>query len=58
VLAKFEDDPQRSADAEARKNYAGTSPVTRASGKKKAVLAGMCATATSPTRSISRPSAR
>jgi len=27
------------ADARARKNYAGTSPITRASGKKKAVLA-------------------
>jgi transposase len=39
VLAEFGDDPQRYADAKARKNYAGTSPVTRASGKKKAVLA-------------------
>ena len=27
------------ADAKARKNYAGTSPITRASGKKKVVLA-------------------
>jgi transposase len=39
VLAEFGDDPRRYADARARKNYAGTSPVTRASGKKKAVLA-------------------
>jgi transposase len=39
VLAEFGDDPQRYASAKARKNYAGTSPVTRASGKKKAVLA-------------------
>ena len=39
VLAEFGDDPQRYADAKARKNYAGTSPVTRASGRKKAVLA-------------------
>jgi hypothetical protein len=39
VLAEFGDDPQRHADARSRKNYAGTSPVTRASGKKKAVLA-------------------
>jgi transposase len=39
VLAEFGDDPQRYATAKARKNYAGTSPVTRASGKKKAVLA-------------------
>jgi Transposase IS116/IS110/IS902 family len=30
---------QRYAGAKARKNYAGTSPVTRASGKKKAALA-------------------
>ena len=39
VLAEFGDDPQRYAGAKARKNYAGTSPITRASGKKKAVLA-------------------
>ncbi len=39
VLAESGDDPHRYADARARKNYAGTSPVTRASGKKKAVLA-------------------
>jgi transposase len=39
VLAEFGDDPGRYADAKARKNYAGTSPVTRASGKKKVVLA-------------------
>jgi len=39
VLAEFGDDPARYADAKARKNYAGTSPITRASGKKKVVLA-------------------
>jgi len=39
VLAEFGDDPDRYAGARARKNYAGTSPITRASGKKKAVLA-------------------
>lgn len=39
VLAGFGDDPSRYADARARKNYADTSPITRASGKKKAVLA-------------------
>jgi len=39
VLGEFGDDPQRYADARSRKNYAGTSPVTRASGKKKVVLA-------------------
>ena len=39
VLGEFGDDPHRYASAKARKNYAGTSPVTRASGKKKTVLA-------------------
>jgi hypothetical protein len=39
VLAEFGDDPKRYADAKARKNYAGTSPVTRASGTKRTVLA-------------------
>jgi transposase len=39
VLGEFGDDPDRYATAKARKNYAGTSPVTRASGKKKTVLA-------------------
>ena len=39
VLGEFGDDPHRYHDARARKNYAGTSPVTRASGKKKVVLA-------------------
>jgi transposase len=39
VLAEFGDDPNRYATAKARKNYAGTSPITRASGKKKLALA-------------------
>ncbi|MFF5993108.1 IS110 family RNA-guided transposase, partial [Prauserella flavalba] len=39
VLAEFGDDPNRYASAKARKNYAATSPITRASGKKKVVLA-------------------
>jgi transposase len=39
VLAEFGDDPERYASAKARKNYAGTSPITRASGKKKLVAA-------------------
>jgi hypothetical protein len=39
VLAEFGDDPKRYADAKARKNFAGTSPITRASGTKKTVLA-------------------
>jgi len=39
VLGEFGDAPDQYADAKARKNYAGTSPVTRASGTKKVVLA-------------------
>ncbi len=39
VLAEFGDDPHRYADAKARKNYAATSPITRASGKKRLVAA-------------------
>ena len=35
VLAEFRDDPNRYADPKSRKNYAGTSPVTRASGKHR-----------------------
>lgn len=37
VLAEFGDDPHRYANAKARKNYAGTSPITRQSGKTKTV---------------------
>ena len=39
VLAEFGDDPTRYADPKARKNYAGTSPITRASGRSKVALA-------------------
>ena len=39
VLAEFGDDPDRYTNAKSRKNYAGTSPITRASGKKKIVTA-------------------
>ena len=39
VLGEFGDDPHRYADGKARKNYASTSPITRASGKKKVVAA-------------------
>lgn len=39
VLGEFGDDPHRYIDARARKNYAGTAPITKASGKKKVVLA-------------------
>ena len=39
VLAEFGDDTERYADAKSRRNYAGTSPITIASGTKRAVLA-------------------
>jgi transposase len=39
VLAEFGDDPTRYRDGKARRNYAGTSPITRASGRRHLVLA-------------------
>jgi Transposase/Transposase IS116/IS110/IS902 family len=39
VLGEFGDDAGRYATAKGRKNYASTSPITRASGKKTVVLA-------------------
>ncbi|MDQ6785021.1 MAG: IS110 family transposase [Actinomycetota bacterium] len=39
VLGEFGDDPHRYADVKARRNYAGTSPITVASGKRKVVKA-------------------
>ncbi|BBX97793.1 hypothetical protein MLAC_30870 [Mycobacterium lacus] len=39
VLGEFGDDPNRYTDATSRRNYAGTSPLTIASGNKRAVLA-------------------
>jgi transposase len=38
ILGEFGDDPHRFTDAKARKNYAGTSPITRASGTRTIVL--------------------
>jgi len=39
VLGEFGDDPTRYVDGKARKAYAGTAPITKASGKRKVVLA-------------------
>jgi transposase len=39
VLAEFGDDPTRYTDTRARRNYAATSPITRASGTRRVVLA-------------------
>ena len=38
VLGEFGDDPNRYADFKSRKNYAGTSPITKASGTRRVVL--------------------
>jgi transposase len=39
VLSGFGDDPTRFADARGRKAYAGTAPITKASGRSRIVLA-------------------
>lgn len=39
VLGEFGDDPERYDSAKSRRNYAGTSPITIASGRKHAVVA-------------------
>jgi transposase len=39
VLSEFGDDPTRYADARGRKAYAGTAPITKASGRSRIVLA-------------------
>ena len=39
VLGEFGDDPTRYADARGRKAYAGTAPITKASGRSRIVLA-------------------
>jgi transposase len=39
ILGEFGDAPGRYVDARARRNYAGTSPITKASGTKRVVLA-------------------
>lgn len=39
ALSEFGDDPNRYANTKSRKNYAGTSPITRASGNRSVALA-------------------
>lgn len=39
ALGEFGDDPNRYADTKSRRNYAGTSPITRASGNRHVALA-------------------
>lgn len=40
VLGEFGDDPERYATAKARKNYAATSPITRAPAKRRSSRPG------------------
>lgn len=54
VLAEFGDDPDRFTDAKARRNYAGTSPITRASGTRRVATPAIDAW---PTRCTSKRSA-
>ena len=56
VLGEFGDDPHRYHDARAHKNYAGTSPITRASGTNEVVLARYAAMTDSVMRCTSRRS--
>ena len=58
ALGEFGDDPDRYATTKSRRNYAGTSPLTIASGRKRAVLARHVRTAASTTPSTNGPSAR
>jgi Transposase IS116/IS110/IS902 family len=55
VLAESGDDPRRYADGRARRNYAATSPITRASGKKKIITARYVHNGRSSTRSAPGP---
>ena len=57
VLGEFGDDPNRYTDAKSRRNYAGTSPLTVASGKNGPCWPATCATAASMTPSTTGPSA-
>jgi transposase len=58
ALGEFGDDPNRYQDTKSRKNYAGTSPITKASGTRKVVLAASLATSVWPTPATSGPSLR
>jgi transposase len=58
VLGEFGDDPGRYRDARARRNYAGSSPVTSSPARRRSSWLGSCATTASLIPSTSRPSAR
>jgi hypothetical protein len=50
LLGEFGDDPHRYARAKARKNYAGTSPITRSPGASARCRPGSCTTTGLSTR--------
>lgn len=54
-FAEFGDDPHRYATAKARKNYAVTSPIIRASAEKKAALARFVHNDRSPPLRLTSP---
>jgi hypothetical protein len=56
VLAEFGDDKDRYADAKSRRNYAGTSPITKTSCRSRVVMARYARTNGSPTPCINRHS--
>ena len=58
VLAEFGDDPDRYADAKARKNYSGMSPITKASARNGSCWPAPPGTEGSATRCSCRPTAR
>jgi transposase len=58
VQGEFGDDPTRYQHAKSRRCYAGTAPITKASGSRKIVLARFMRTATWPTPATGGRSAR
>jgi hypothetical protein len=48
VLREFGDDPTRFTDAASRRRYAGTAPITKASGKSRVVLLRQARNSASP----------
>jgi Transposase IS116/IS110/IS902 family len=58
VLGEFGDDRTRFSGPQSRKNYAGTSPITKASGRSRVVLARFARNGAWPTPGTSGPSVR
>jgi transposase len=58
VLGELGDDPDRFADARGIRSFAGTAPITRASGRSRVVSSRRSATVASPTPATGGPSPR